>query len=85
MVSLTVELSSEDLAALQDYAAAHPETGGLAGAFAVAVELLRERRTAELAPAPHPTHHVVRGVSDHSSATPATPSWDRAVGQGLSA
>lgn len=81
MVSLTVELSSEDLAALQEYAAAHPETGGLAGAFAVAVELLRERRAAETTP--QPTHHVVRRhVTDHA---PTTPTWDRAVGQGLSA
>ena len=83
MVSLTVELSSEDLATLQDYAAAHPETGGLAGAVAVAAELLRERRAAELAPAPHPTQHVVRRHgSDYGS---ATPTWDRAVGQGISA
>lgn len=113
MVSLTVELSREDLAALQDYAAAHPETGGLAGALEVAVALLRERRAAEARaqaapppagaaalapsgpavpvsgpqpsphPATHPPSHVVRRhPTDHA---PLTPSWDRGIGQGLSA
>ena len=49
MLSLTVELSAEDLAILRDYATAHPETGGLAGSLHVAITILEqsERRRME--------------------------------------